>query len=91
MSKKQQYSIIGVGVLCLPAFFLLMHFLGLFGSRIEYSNPVYVAKMIVAFSPLFVLFYWVGYMMGGHWSGFRTLFFWFALFVIAFVGGAMRN
>lgn len=51
MSTKTK-NWLGITVLCLgiAGFFFLMQFLGIFGSKIEYTNPVYVIKSFTPFA-----------------------------------------
>lgn len=77
-------------VLSLPTFFLLMYSFGLFDSRIEFENPVYMTKAAIAFLPLFFSFYVIGYMSGGHRNGIIAVVGWLLLFGFAAIHGMNR-
>lgn len=89
--RKQKLIAIGLIILALTGFFLSMHFLGLFGSKIEYTNINYILKDLVPLFFITIGMYGVGYVINGNKTGLQWIKWWLILYLSMWVIGYLAR
>lgn len=87
--KTKQWLGLISGLLLMGSFFALMFYFELFGTSIQYDNPIYVTKSAIAFSTIPLALFVLLWSLGAKEIAYKVFLLMVSLLVAAFIIGSL--